>query len=164
MKNHRLLRTAIALFPVVAIVTTLPVEGSPAGAAPATQAPLTAAQARALSTDVNDKVIVVFKNQLTTTPETIGNEATRNAAVAGIQSPVVHELSLVKAQNVKSFQVINAVSATVSPGEAQRLAANPDVAEVVKDEPIPVVGPSSGATVGQADVAGGAATGASGGD
>jgi hypothetical protein len=164
MKNHRLLRTAIALFPVVAIVTALPLGGSPAGAAPLTQAPLTAAQAQALSTDVNDKVIVVFKNQLTTTPETIGDEATRNAAVAGIQSPVVHELSLTKAQNVKNFQVINAVSATVSPGEAQRLAANPDVAEVVKDEPIPVVGPSSGATVGQANVDDGAATGASGGD
>jgi hypothetical protein len=163
MKNHRL-RTVMALFPVVAMVTALPLGGSPVGAAPLTQAPLTAAEAQALSTDVNDKVIVVFKNQLTTTPETIGDEATRNAAVAGIQSPVVHELSLTKAQNVKSFQVINAVSATVSSGEAQRLAANPDVAEVVKDEPIPVVGPSSGATVGQANVAGGAATGASGGD
>jgi hypothetical protein len=135
-----------------------------AGAATATQAPLTASEAHALSKHVTDKVIVVFKNQLTTTPETAGNEAVRNAAVAGIQSPVVHELSLTKAANVKTFQVINALSATVSPGEAQRLAANPDVAEVVKDEPIPVADPSSGTTVGTADVAGGASTDGSGGD
>ena len=134
----------------------------PPPTATATQAPLTASQAHALSTNVTDKVIVVFKNQLAGTPETAGNEASRNAAVSGIQSPVVHELSLTKAQDVKTFQVINALSATVSPGEARRLAANPDVAEVVKDEPIPVAGPSSGTTVGTADVAGGASTTGSG--
>ena len=113
---------------------------------------MTAAEAQALSTNVTDKVIVVFKNQLGAVPETAGNEATRNSAVAGIQNPVVHELSLTDAQNVKTFQVINALSATVSPGEAERLAANPQVAEVVKDEPIPVATPTSITTAGTADV------------
>jgi hypothetical protein len=112
---------------------------------------LTAAEAQALSTDVTDKVIVVFKNQLGAIPETAGNEATRDSAVAGIQNPVVHELGLTDAQNVKAFQVINALSATVSPGEAERLAANPEVAEVVKDEPIPVATPTSITTTGTAD-------------
>ena len=35
---------------------------------------------------------------------------------------------------------MNAITARVSPGEAQRLASNPAVAEVVPDEPIPLVG------------------------
>jgi hypothetical protein len=149
-----------AIFPVVAVVGATSVTavsaGGSAAAAVATQAPLTASQARALSTDVSDKVIVVFKNQLPGTPETRRDEAARNAAVAGIQSPVVRELSETRAQNVKRFQLINAVSATVSPGEAARLSANPDVAEVVKDEPIPVANSSSVTTVGRGNVASGA--------
>jgi hypothetical protein len=136
-----MLRTVTAIFPVVAVMAVLPAGGSPAGAAGDSgdsQAPLSASEAQALSSNVTDKVIVVFKDQLSTTPETAGNEAARNAAVAGIQNPVVHELALTKAENVKTFQLINALSATVSLGEAQRLAANPAVSEVVKDEPIPV--------------------------
>ncbi|HXQ75692.1 MAG TPA: S8 family serine peptidase [Acidimicrobiales bacterium] len=148
----------VAVFPVVAVLTALSVGGSPAGAAE-TQAPLTASEAQALAKDVTDKVIVVFKNQLAATPETAPDEAARNAAVAGIQNPVVHELSLTRAQNVKTFQVIDALSATVSAGEVRRLAANPDVAEVVKDEPIPVADPAL-PTVGSTDVASGGSAGA----
>jgi hypothetical protein len=152
----------MAVVPIVAIVAGLSLSGSPAGAAPAGQAHLTAGQAQALSSNVTDKVIVLFKNQLAATPETSTDEAARNEAVAGIQSPVVHELGLVKAQNLKTFQVINALSATVSPGEAARLAANPDVAEVVKDEPIPVANSTDMTTVGTGNVAPGASTGLSG--
>ncbi|MGH9016376.1 MAG: protease inhibitor I9 family protein [Acidimicrobiales bacterium] len=89
---------------------------------------------------MTDKVIVVFKNQVAATPENAANQATRNAALSGIQQPVVQELNETKAQNLTTYQIINALSATVSPGEAARLAANPAVAEVVKDEPIPVEG------------------------
>jgi subtilisin family serine protease len=102
------------------------------------QLPLTASQAQALSTNVTDKVIVVFKNQLSATPDSPSNSANRVAAVNQVQSGVVHELAATGAREVKSFQLINAVSATVSPGEAQRLAANPAIAKVVQDEPIPL--------------------------
>jgi hypothetical protein len=126
-------------------VITLLAVGSVAGTADGaaaeaatTQAPLSAAQAQALSTNVSDKVIVVFKNQLSATPENVANEAARQSAVAAVQDPVINELNETKAQNLKTFQIINALSATVSPGEAQRLATNPAVAEVVKDEPIPL--------------------------
>ena len=162
VRRRHLLRTVTAVFPMVAIVAGMSVSAGPAGAAPSGQAPLTAAQAQALSTNVSDKVIVVFKNQLAGTPENSADEAGRNAAVAGMQSPVVHELGLVKAQDVTTFQVINALSATVSPGEAARLAANPEVAEVVKDEPIPVADSASMTTLGPGDIAGGASTGLSG--
>ncbi|HXQ62137.1 MAG TPA: protease inhibitor I9 family protein [Acidimicrobiales bacterium] len=148
-----------AVFPIMAIAAVIPVGAAAAGAAPAAQAPLTASEAQALSANVTDKVIVVFKNQLTATPETATDESARNAAVASVQSPVVHELTMTQAQNVKSFQIINALSATVSPGEAARLAGNPDVAEVVKDEPIPVASSSSLASAGAGNVPTGASTG-----
>ncbi|HEY5252275.1 MAG TPA: hypothetical protein VIJ09_11460, partial [Acidimicrobiales bacterium] len=147
----------------MAILAGISLSYGPAGAAPGVQAPLTASEAQALSTNVTDKVIVVFQNQLGTIPDNTKNEAARSAAVAGVQAPVVHELGLTDAQNVKSIQVVNAISATVSPGEAQRLAANPDVSEVVKDEPIPVADSASMTTVGTANVASGNAPDLSGG-
>ena len=152
MRGRGLLRTVTAVLPIMAIAVVVPVGGGSTGAAAVAQAPLTASEAQALSADVTDKVIVVFKNQLTGTPETSTDESARNAAVAGVQAPVVRELGLTKAQNVQTMQVINAVSATVSPGEASRLAANPDVAEVVRDEPIPVASSSSLASAGPGNV------------
>ena len=129
---------------MVAIVAGISIGGSSAGAAVvATQAPLTASQAQALSTNVSDKVIVVLKDQMAGTPENAADESVRNSAVNALQSPVVAELNQTKAQNVHQFQIINALSATVSPGEAQRLAANPAVSEVVKDEAIPLVSSAS---------------------
>ena len=126
----------------VALLLPVAVGGPPrvAGAAAAAsgQAPLTAAQAQALSANVTDKVIVVFKNQLPATPDSPRNATDRAAAVGQVQAGVVHELAQTGARQVKRFQIINAVSATVSPGEATRLTANPAVREVVPDEVIPV--------------------------
>ena len=108
----------------------------------ATQPPLTAAQARAWSTNVTDKVIVVFKNQFAGLTDAPSDAAARSAVVSSAQSGVLSQLSQTHALNVKSFSLINAVSATVSPGEAKYLAANPAVSEVVPDLPIPVAGDS----------------------
>jgi peptidase inhibitor I9 len=137
VRTGQWLRTVTAVVPVMALVAVGSLAGGTAAAA-TTQAPLSAAQAQALSTNVSDRVIVVFKNQLSATPENAANQSARQSAVAAVQNPVVNELNETKAQNLKTFQIINALSATVSPGEAQRLAANPAVAEVVKDEPIPL--------------------------
>jgi hypothetical protein len=95
----------------------------------------------ALSNKVNDKVIVVLKNQLSSVPDTTKMRSQRDAAVASIQRPLLRDLTQSHAQNVKAFQIINAMSATVSPAEAQRLTANPAVAEVVPDEPIKLASP-----------------------
>jgi len=135
MRRRHALSTAALVIPLIAGALVLPVVAG--ASSPAGQPPLTSAQAKALSTDVSDKVIVVFKNQLSTTPDTRSDIAARTAAADQVQSGVVHELSLTGAKAVKQFQLINAVSATVSPGEASRLKANPAVAEVVRDEPIP---------------------------
>jgi hypothetical protein len=141
--TRRMLRSVTALCPIVATIAGFSLGGSSAGAATGTPAPLTASQAQALSTNVSDRVIVVFKDQMASTPENAANESARNSSLSAIQSPVVAELKQTKAQNVHQFQVINALSATVSPGEAQRLAANPAVSEVVKDEAIPLVSSTS---------------------
>jgi subtilisin family serine protease len=108
----------------------------------ASQAPLTAEQAKALSTNVTDKVIVLLKNQFPHLADTPGGTAARSAAVRSAQSGLLSQLSQTHALDVKSFSLINAVSATVSPGEAKYLAANPAVSEVVPDRPIPVAGNS----------------------
>jgi hypothetical protein len=113
-------------------------------AAPAVvQPPLNAAQAAALSTNVTDKVIVVFKNQFTGLADTPVNSAVRAADVSSTQSGVMTQLSQTHAATVKSFSLINAVSATVSPGEAKYLAGNPAVSEVIPDLPIPLQGSDS---------------------
>jgi subtilisin family serine protease len=137
MRLRHALSTAALIVPLATgALVAAPVA---AAATPAPeQAPLTTSQAQALSSNVTDKVIVVFKDQLPATPDSPSNVANRVAAVNQVQHGVVHELALTHARQVKSFQLLNAVAATVSPGEASRLSANPAVAQVVKDEPIPL--------------------------
>jgi hypothetical protein len=106
--------------------------------AQAAQAPLTAAQARALSTNVTHKVIVVLRNQVTSLPDNASNASRRTADVHAAQRGVMSDLTATRARNIKSLSLVDAVAATVSPGEAKRLAANPAVARVVPDLPIPL--------------------------
>ncbi|MFZ0666004.1 MAG: hypothetical protein WAM97_09620 [Acidimicrobiales bacterium] len=92
---------------------------------------LSALQVNALSRGATHSVIVVFKNQLSTLPATVTFGAERLSAEQQIQSPIVSELRQLHAAHFHSYDLINAVSATVSPAEESRLAANPAVAEVV---------------------------------
>lgn len=101
------------------------------------EAILSPAQARALSSDVTDKVIVVFRNQVAGLPDTLANAAERSIAVRRLQQGVLSDLAAVHARNVTSISLVNAVAATVSPGAAKLLAGNPAVAEVIPDAAIP---------------------------
>src|SRR5580692_9807520 len=154
MRYKRLLRGAAIATPVALVAmpaVALPAAGTQtttrAAATVAVQPPLTSAQAAALSTNVTDKVIVVFKNQLTSMADTPSNAAVRAADVKSTQSAVMTQLGQTHAANVKTFSLINAVSATVSPGEAKYLAGNPAVSEVVPDLPIPLQGSDSPVTI-----------------
>ena len=155
MRYKRLLRGAAIATPVtlvamsaVALPSAAQAQTTARAAAPAAvQPPLTAAQAAALSTNVTDKVIVVFKNQLTGVADTPSNTAVRAADVKSTQSGVMTQLSQTHAANVKTFSLINAVSATVSPGEAKYLAGNSAVSEVVPDLPIPLQSSDSPVTI-----------------
>jgi hypothetical protein len=99
---------------------------------------LSPAQARALSANVTDKVIVVFKNQVASLPDTAANSAARASMVKSVQQGVMSELAATHARNVESISLVNAVAAIVSPAMAKALRANPAVAEVVPDLAIPV--------------------------
>jgi hypothetical protein len=115
------------------------------------QAPLSAAEAAALSHNVTQRVIVVLKDQVSQFPASRSLIKSRSAVVQSLQSPILGELHATKAHNVHSYTTINAVSATVSSGEAARLAADPAVAKVVPDQIIKLASPfdapaSSGAT------------------
>jgi hypothetical protein len=91
-----------------------------------------------LSHAVTDKVIIVFKNQVTSVPDTPADAAARTAAVRSAQSGVLAQLAATHARNVKSVSLVNAIAATVSPAAAHSLAANSAVREVIPDLPIPV--------------------------
>jgi hypothetical protein len=92
---------------------------------------LDAAQARTLGRDADRSVIIVFKDQVSDLPATRALTPARTAALSRIQAPVVRELGQLRAPDVRKVSLINAVTATVSAGEARRLAADPAVAEVV---------------------------------
>jgi Subtilase family/Peptidase inhibitor I9 len=133
------LTSAVALMMVAWPMVT---SSSVSAAAPvASQAPLSAAGAAALSTDVTQRVIVVMKDQVPQFPASRTMIKSRTDVVNTIQDPIRAELSETKAHNVHSYTLINAVAATVSPGEEARLKANPAVAEVVPDQIIRLASP-----------------------
>ncbi len=103
---------------------------------------LTKAQVVRLTAHANHRIIVIMRQQLKhMTGRSHRMLATRGAAFAAIQRPVLSELHQVHATHVKAFTIINAIAATVSAAEAAHLRANPAVRAVVKDATIqkPVV-------------------------
>jgi hypothetical protein len=141
MRHRSLLRAASITSPVLLLALGMSVataQAQTSHAAVSSQAALTPSQARALSRDVTDKVIVVFKNQVASLPDTVANSARRAATVKQLQAGVMSVLAATRASDVKSISLVNAVAATVSPGTAHLLATNPAVASVVPDLPIPV--------------------------
>ncbi|MGH2896302.1 MAG: S8 family serine peptidase, partial [Solirubrobacteraceae bacterium] len=66
--------------------------------------------------------------------------ALRIAQVKAEQAPLLAQLRQVHARGVKSFQLLNSFSATVSKSERARLAANPSVARVIPD--VTIQGPA----------------------
>jgi Subtilase family len=100
-------------------------------------------QPRTPSADVTDKVIIVFRDQVPAIPDTPADAATRAGRVRSVQRGVLSQLAATHARDVKSLTLVNAVAATVSPAEVQRLRANGAVREVVPDLPIPVAAGTS---------------------
>ncbi len=138
----RKLTASAAAIALVLVVPAVAGAQTPPAPAPGTLSP---AQAHALSVGVNKRVIIVLKNQVSQYPASRSAVGARRHAVSKLQSPVRAQLTSTKARNVKSFTAINAISATVSAGEAAHLAASPDVAEVVPDQIIRLAKPAASA-------------------
>jgi subtilisin family serine protease len=95
---------------------------------------LSAAEIRRLSADATHHSIIIFKNQLSNLPARPGRYArARASAASASQAGIRAELAAVHATHVQGFQLINAVAATISSPEIQRLEADPAVQAVVPD-------------------------------
>ncbi|HTR93812.1 MAG TPA: S8 family serine peptidase [Trebonia sp.] len=105
---------------------------------------LSSAQIAKLSQNVDKPVIVILKSQAAQVPVSSSDAVTiRTAAVKSNQASLVGELQQVAAKRIKRFTLVNSLSATVSPLEAQRLAADPAVAAVIPDTTFTITDPTA---------------------
>ena len=128
---------AAVLGGVPAVVIAATAGGAGATSEP-TFGPLSPTVAAQLSQNVDQRVIVVLKNQFGAAAEGTTAAGVRSAAVSASQTSLLSQLSQVHAASVKQLTLVNAVSATVSALEEQRLAASPAVAEVIPDATVTV--------------------------
>jgi hypothetical protein len=86
----------------------------------------------------SERVIVMLRDQLTSTPANRKNMSARVKKADAAQNAVLARLAGAKPTHVTHFAVGNAFAATVTTGQAKLLAADPAVASVVKDDSISV--------------------------
>jgi hypothetical protein len=106
------------------------------------QAGLSGGVAHSLAAHATSPVIIVLKDQATSTPATPNLLPSRKAKFQQAQAPLLNTLSQSGAQDVHSYTVLDAVSATVPSSDVSALKANPAVAEVVPDATIPLPNPT----------------------
>src|ERR1700760_3455438 len=94
---------------------------------------LSKAEIKRLSADADKRSIIIFKNQLGRLPATARNARARAGAAYASQAGVRAELTQLHARNVRSFSIINAMSATISAAEVKHLQVNPAVRAIVPD-------------------------------
>ena len=90
-----------------------------------TKSVLTAAQVERLAAHATHRSIIIFKNQLTSLPAKGATAPLRMKAANAAQAGVLSELRQLHATHVRGFQIINAISATISTAEITRLRAQP---------------------------------------
>src|SRR5262249_38658049 len=94
---------------------------------------LTAAQIRRLERGAKRHKIIIFKNQLSNLPARGRSARARASAASASQAGVRAELAKVGATHVHSFTIINAVSATITPGATRLRQHNPAVRAIAPD-------------------------------
>ena len=96
-------------------------------------AKLSTSQVKAFSAGKQESMVVVFNNQLTSMPATKAHRQARDAAATSMQAPLVAQLRQVRATDITTLSLLNAVSATMPAAEAQALSHTAGVKEVVPD-------------------------------
>ncbi|MCX4749959.1 peptidase [Kitasatospora sp. NBC_01287] len=113
--------------------------GTSASGAPTVPAP----NAQAVSdSGAPAPVIVILKDQLSSTPADAGHLDARKKQAGQDQAPLLAKVKANGGSDIKSFVVGNAFSATVSPALRAQLAADPTVASVIDDQTIKVTPPA----------------------
>lgn len=97
---------------------------------------LSARQILRLGAHPDDRVIVLLRNQQPDTAGRFSSLAKRRSELHSDQQPVLDELAALHAKRVHGYGLIDAVSATVTKSEAQRLARQPEVSAVVPDQKV----------------------------
>jgi len=96
-------------------------------------AELSSSQVNALSSGKQERMVVVFDNQLTNLPANKAHRHDREATAASMQAPLVAQLKQVGAAKITPLSLLNAVAATMPASEAQALSHTPCGKEVVPD-------------------------------
>jgi hypothetical protein len=106
---------------------------------------LSLSQVKARTAGRQERVVVVFNNQLANLPANRAHRQARQAAAASMQAPLVTQLQQVGATHMTRLSLLNAVAATMPAAEAGALANNPGVKEVVPDGTI-IIGDARSST------------------
>ncbi len=140
VRSRRLAAAAAAALLPLAITAQAPASAAPSSPprpshhVGGTQlSPLSAADVERLSAQANQRSIIIFKNQHADLPARGPSGAQRVRAVDADQAATRRELAQLHAPGVQSFHLVNAISATISTSEADRLSADPAVQAVVPD-------------------------------
>jgi hypothetical protein len=88
---------------------------------------------RGLQGPSSSRVIVILRSQFRAARVGSHSAVLRAAAIKSDQAAIRGQLRSAHATHVQSYQLLNAMSATVSKAERARLVANPDVAKVIPD-------------------------------
>jgi hypothetical protein len=125
--------------------TTAAAAGTTASSARPSFSELSTSQVRALSSGKQERMVVVFDDQLTSLPATRAHRQARAAAATSMQAPLVAQLKQVRATRITALSLLNAVAATMPAAEAQALSHTQGVKEVVPDGTI-IIGDATSTT------------------
>ncbi len=138
------------------VVAALPMLGGMALAAKSVKRHRSLSAARVLADQSRSpvRVIVLLRNQDRNLPPNAHLVRARAAALGAQQGPLLAAVRSSGGGVTHSFRTINAFSAVVSRAERARLAADPNVAEVLPDSYVPAPDPTGSPTSGAAVVTG----------
>ncbi len=124
---------AISLAAAMAGTATAATAATPGASPSPSFSKLSASQVKTFSSGKQESMVVVFDNQLSSTPANQAHQSARNAAAASMQAPLVSQLKQVGATHITGLSLLNAVAATMPASEAKALSHTQGVKEVVPD-------------------------------